>query len=209
MTPQETNNECCPGCSITCLGCKCHTPQETNTVRVFGRLREISKSEYAAIHYWLRKHHGPATSCQNAYCTRKSVTFEWALRRDKQYERVRENFIQLCKSCHGQMDVTDHTRRTLHEKNKGKKPSELNRQRTRERLTGRPHSAETKRKHSLNRTDRRPVAQIKNGEEVASFVSVREAARTIGTLASSIVLAIQKNQKCSGFNWSYKTAGRV
>lgn len=55
---------------------------------------------YAETHMWLRYHYGKADHCDNKNCKNKYKIFQWAKLKDKKYERKRENFIQLCQSCH-------------------------------------------------------------------------------------------------------------
>jgi hypothetical protein len=62
--------------------------------------------EYQAIHHWLKKNYGKADKCENKNCTKKSQTYEWALKPNKEYKRKRENFSKLCKSCHAKQDLT-------------------------------------------------------------------------------------------------------
>lgn len=55
---------------------------------------------YRVIHFWLSKKYGKASHCENPNCLRKSFNYNWALLKGKEYEFKRENFIQLCRSCH-------------------------------------------------------------------------------------------------------------
>lgn len=60
---------------------------------------------YIGIHAWLRRTYGKAAKCENPKCEAEDVKrFEWALKKGFEYERKRENFIQLCKSCHVEYD---------------------------------------------------------------------------------------------------------
>jgi len=59
-----------------------------------------NKVGYKGIHIWLIKTFGKATKCDNPNCPKKSKVFQWAKLRNKEYERKRENFFQLCRSCH-------------------------------------------------------------------------------------------------------------
>lgn len=61
---------------------------------------------YHAIHAWLRKHFGKADRCENPFCRGESHRFEWAKLKQKEYQRVRENYIRLCHSCHFLYDMT-------------------------------------------------------------------------------------------------------
>jgi len=70
-----------------------------------------SKWKYGNIHHWMLNHYGNATKCENKKCQSKNPKrYEWALRKGKQYERDRNNFIQLCPSCHRKYDYTEERR---------------------------------------------------------------------------------------------------
>ncbi len=74
-------------------------------------VKGISRSEYSSIHSWIRKNFGSAQKCEGSNCTGPSKRIEWALLKGKKYERKRENFIQLCKSCHVKYDATPEGRK--------------------------------------------------------------------------------------------------
>lgn len=78
---------------------------------------EIGRREYGNIHQWLRYNYGSATFCENTKCNKKSKIFTWAKKIDCKYERKRKNFIQLCRSCHAKMDLTDDGRKRISESN--------------------------------------------------------------------------------------------
>lgn len=59
---------------------------------------------YAGVHKWLERQYGKASLCQNLICKGLSKTYQWAKLRGVQYERLRDNFVQLCASCHQQYD---------------------------------------------------------------------------------------------------------
>lgn len=62
------------------------------------------KVSYWGIHKWLVKQFGNANKCERKQCYKRNFIYQWALRKGKNYERKRENFIQLCKSCHSIYD---------------------------------------------------------------------------------------------------------
>lgn len=78
----------------------------------------VSDSLYAEIHYWLKRKYGVATKCEDKNCTGKSKNFNWAKKRDKKYEFRRNNFLQLCRSCHSKYDFTERTIELMRQKNK-------------------------------------------------------------------------------------------
>lgn len=65
-----------------------------------------SKNFYRDLHKWLEYHYGKATKCEKCNKKGKGREIHWALLKGKEYERKRENFIQLCIICHGKYDDT-------------------------------------------------------------------------------------------------------
>ena len=59
---------------------------------------------YKGLHQWLTKTYGKPIECDNQNCLKKSNLYDWALLRGKKYEKKRENFVILCKSCHNTYD---------------------------------------------------------------------------------------------------------
>ena len=55
---------------------------------------------YLGLHAWLNRTFGKADRCENMECKKKSITYEWALRKGYEYQRRRVNFFRLCVSCH-------------------------------------------------------------------------------------------------------------
>lgn len=77
-------------------------------------------NEYFKIHSWLNYNHGKASKCENEYC--ESVNpkrFEWALLKGSDYKKDRNNFIQLCPSCHRKYDFTEEQRLKMSLSKKG------------------------------------------------------------------------------------------
>lgn len=59
---------------------------------------------YWTIHQWLAKNFGKANMCEGEQCNGKSKVYDWALKKGKDYEKNRDNFINLCRSCHKKYD---------------------------------------------------------------------------------------------------------
>lgn len=64
-----------------------------------------TESEHWLIHTWLKKEYGKANKCEMIDCDGTSKSFQWALLKDKNYEKNRENFWQLCAKCHRRYDL--------------------------------------------------------------------------------------------------------
>ena len=75
-----------------------------------------SKS-YRAIHKWLCRNYGKAYKCESLGCLEESKRYEWALIKGKEHDHNRENYISLCKSCHGLYDITKETIEKVRRKN--------------------------------------------------------------------------------------------
>jgi|SRR5882672_11004893 len=57
------------------------------------------------IHIWLRKHFKKKMICE--FCgfkTNNTLRIDWAKIKGKDYERNRDNFMELCRSCHAKYD---------------------------------------------------------------------------------------------------------
>lgn len=61
------------------------------------------KVGYYGVHSWLYTHYGKASECEQCGSTTR---VQWAKLKGKPYERVRENFWQLCCLCHIEYDGT-------------------------------------------------------------------------------------------------------
>ena len=63
----------------------------------------------ARVHHWLYEQYGGPMECERVKgmeCRGTSACYDWALIRGKKYERKRENFLRLCRSCHRRYDST-------------------------------------------------------------------------------------------------------
>lgn len=75
-------------------------------------IRGVPEPVYSAVHSWLKRTFGKADHCENTGCAGRSKHFDWSLIKDEKqytYEFKRENFWQLCKSCHVKYDMTEET----------------------------------------------------------------------------------------------------
>jgi len=64
-----------------------------------------SEASYAAIHMWITRHWGKPDHCDYCQCQNAS-RYEWC-NLDKRYKRIRDDWIQLCPSCHRKFDAKD------------------------------------------------------------------------------------------------------
>ena len=109
---------------------------------------KVSASEYTNIHAWLRKNFGSAKECEGDQCKGKSLTFEWALKRGEKYEKNRDNFLRLCKSCHCIYDQNPDTSRKRSNSAMGRLVSKQTREKLRKAHLGKTIPPEIRKKMS-------------------------------------------------------------
>lgn len=56
------------------------------------------------IHDWLKRNYGRPSVCENPECEGKSKFYDWCKKTGMGYERKRENFLRMCRSCHDKYD---------------------------------------------------------------------------------------------------------
>lgn len=81
------------------ISCGCYWVENALKGKESGRWKN-DEIGYFAIHQWLRKNYRKAYMCENRKCKGKSKQFQWSKLKGKTYKRKRENFWQLCRSCH-------------------------------------------------------------------------------------------------------------
>jgi len=69
---------------------------------------ESSQENYFNIHHWLIRKFGKAKQCD--FCGSKNKV-EWSKLKHKKYERKRNNFWHLCRSCHIRYDRHDNLKK--------------------------------------------------------------------------------------------------
>lgn len=104
---------------------------------------------YGSVHKWLYYWYGKANRCDNPNCPKACKYFSWALKKGREYEHNRDNFIQLCLSCHAKYDFTEKIRKHLIAIHKGKPASPQAYEANRKKLTGVPRTKEDRRKIKL------------------------------------------------------------
>lgn len=69
------------------------------------------EAKYSAMHMLLRKYFGKANQCENREnkimlfnCRKKSKAYQWAKIKEHKYSRNKEDYYQLCASCHLRYD---------------------------------------------------------------------------------------------------------
>jgi hypothetical protein len=60
----------------------------------------------STVHRWLEVNYGKDKICEGDDCRGNATWYDWALKRGKKYERIRSNFMRLCRSCHRRYDLT-------------------------------------------------------------------------------------------------------
>jgi len=79
---------------------------EKNRLRHLGKRTKEKNNKwkgdevgYHALHDWVRRNYGTPTKCENTHCIKKSTKYQWSNISGK-YKRDREDWQQLCVSCH-------------------------------------------------------------------------------------------------------------
>ena len=75
---------------------------------------------YGAVHNWLRKNFSKPNKC--IFCGSNRFV-EFALKKGYKHDHIRENYLDLCSSCHKKYDYTDERREKLSRALKGRKIS--------------------------------------------------------------------------------------
>ena len=82
------------------------------------------KVSVKGIHMWLKTKFPRPKKCQQCGKMGEKIngrwTIEWSLLKGKKYERKRENFIRLCRSCHMKYDYKDTRKAVVSEETKRK-----------------------------------------------------------------------------------------
>jgi len=77
----------------------------------------INRNLHSRIHSWLRNEFGRADHCEFCGINKKynpqGRKFNYALKKDCDYDFNRENYLQLCTSCHRKYDMTDEIREKI------------------------------------------------------------------------------------------------
>jgi hypothetical protein len=172
----------------------------------------VLKGGYHAIHKWIYKNYGKAIKCENIDCEKRSNDFEWALSKGKKYEYKRENFIQLCKSCHIKYDFTEQGRKSIKRFFKGRKQTKKHIAKRVKKLKGQKRSFEFKeRMREIKKGNPCPLIRKKcfqyslENKFVREWESLTEASEFYKIKVSNITLCCQNKQKtAAGFIWKYK-----
>lgn len=180
-------------------------------------MSEKLDSRYYSIHAWLKLKYGKASFCENVNCKNTPKRFEWALKKGCVYDRNRDNFIQLCPSCHRKYDITDATR------NKMSKSAKINghfvtnnpmkddsmQKMASNWMSNRKVSKETKEKHSkimkqrpLNFTPmvrygrENPASRkVLNTETGEMYDTVKKAAEVVGLKITTLIMMLNGSNR--------------
>ncbi len=78
--------------------------------QIKGRIiHGLNAAAYARIHYWVKGNYGKAVRCDSPTCSKKSQNFSWSNLNHKYLQDIAD-WMQMCRSCHAKMDMTDKSR---------------------------------------------------------------------------------------------------
>ncbi len=141
--------------------------------------QKLSLSQYTKIHSTLKHKYGKATKCENAECRYKNPRrFEWALKKGHKYSTDRDDFIQLCPSCHRKYDETEERRQKLSNNHKG----------------------------IIYHNRTRPIIQLDTDLNfISEYDSTQDASRKTGISRTGIFNQLAgRTKSCGGYIWRYK-----
>lgn len=144
---------------------------------IIGGQHFKSKSEYDYIHKKVRDLNGSANKCENPDCLRKSRRYEWALRKGHTYSTNKDDYIQLCASCHRKYDETLERRKKISDNHKW----------------------------IIYHNRMRKISQFDmDGNKLNEYSSIYEAARKTGLIRTGISNNLSgRSSNCGGFIWKY------
>jgi len=135
------------------------------------------RRHYDKIHKWLYYHYGKADKCDNPDCPKICKYFSWALKKGKELEKNRDNYIQLCYSCHTKYDFTEERKNYLSKTMKGKPASPQAYTALKKKLKGVPRTEEVKRKIRLSKLKRKERLGYVNSPETRKNMSIAQKRR--------------------------------
>ncbi len=169
-------------------------------------VKNVTRRQYDSIHNWLRYYFGNATQCMSDTCNGKSKRFEWALKPDMIYEKKRENFYQLCRSCHAKQDLTEDGRGRMSERAK------LRDNRKAVKAMNLANTGRKKSKEEIEKLVARcsiPIFQIKDGKVVRRFPSTVDVGKHGYTRNSVFRVVKGKASHHKGFQWKRDTSSAL
>lgn len=142
-----------------------------------GNINGITSYQHSRIHILLNRKYGAASTCENKECQNIGIRrYEWALIKGKSYSLNRDDYMQLCVSCHRKYDDSPERRRRLSEANRGKVC------------------------HNRSRV----LCQFDNEwNYIETYSSSAEAERQTDISHSAIYQSIRKKCKSGGFYWAH------
>lgn len=80
----------------------------------------IPKWKHNRIHESLIKKFGKASKCEGESCTNPNPKrYEWALKKGHQYSKSKDDYLELCPSCHRKYDFNEVIRKKLQDRKQG------------------------------------------------------------------------------------------
>jgi len=176
-------------------------------------MRLQDRNKYNKIHYWLRKNFGKASQCVSKDCMKTSTSYHWALKKGKEYSTDRNNFIELCVSCHIKYDFTEERREKMRSVATGRHFTPETRKKMSNSLKNRVMSDSTRMKMSKSRkgvpkpNNRIAVEYTDENGKVHRFDSGLQASAITGVHGSSISDSARNHIKTAGgYKWRYSNA---
>lgn len=155
-------------------------------------MKIVDLKHYDKVHQWLRRNFIKTGKCEVCGQCRRT---DWALKKGTEYEKDRNNFVELCRPCHVKYDFTEETR----EKQAERMKSGL--------LNGTiPNPSTNKGKFGKDSTAAKAIEKLsKEYELLETYDSLTLASKENDILITSMVNCLKGRTKTAGgFVWRYK-----
>lgn len=152
----------------------------------------MDKKEYTAIHKWLRDNYGKANHCEQ--CSNPAKRFDWALKKNCNYEKNKNSFIQLCRSCHLKYDFTQDRKNKIAFSQTG-----IN-----NNFFGREFTEEMKIKQRAKKISKPIKAFNVETKEEREFISIAETWKQLNLKKSNIIAFLKGRYNGKTYkNWEF------
>lgn len=180
-----------------------------------------NRREYHKLHYKLREKYGKAVRCDfNKSCSGVSNTYDWALKKGRNYSDNPKDYYQLCRSCHSKYDfsgeriISEETKHKMSLARIGVEPANKGYDSRVLRFCKtcgnefkthlNKNSFYCSLKCRKNRSEKIKCLDKKTEKLIKIYPSVREASKELGCLITSISNCLNGYSKsANGFKWKY------
>jgi len=142
------------------------------------------------------KNYGKAVACENPLCKKASHTFQWSLKKGRGYKHIKDNFRQLCCSCHRLYDQTPEWIEKMRHGNTGRNHT----QKWKDAISRGCKGIHKGNKHSAKSIEQKSL----DGRLIKIWTCISDAAKQLNIVPSGITMCARGElKKSGGFRWNY------